>query len=101
LEQAGFYVDIDDALDVIAPAIEFSEAWFKTRADDADDALQMAKSEPIYHETMAAIYINNRFYKTTWAVSSKKRSKLVKKIVEIVEDLKPYLMNKDGTEPDV
>jgi len=85
-KQAGFYVDIDDALNVVAPAIEFSEPWFDMFATDADEALQMAKSEPDDHEIMAILYKTYKADSVT--LTPKERSNA---IGAFAEHLEPYL----------
>jgi AbiV family abortive infection protein len=89
-KQAGFYVDIDDALNVVAPAIEFSEPWFDMFAADADEALQMAKSEPDAHELMAILY---KAYKADSVILTPKER--FKAIGVFAEHLKPYLRRED------
>jgi hypothetical protein len=87
-KQTGFYVDVDEALNVSAPAIEFSEAWFEMFADDAHEALQMAKSEPDDHEIMAILYKTHKA-DSARNLTPKERSKAIS---EFAEYLKPYLM---------
>jgi AbiV family abortive infection protein len=77
-KQAGFYTDIDSALNVTDPVIEFSEEDFEMFASLADQALQMAKSKPDHHEIMAALY---KAYKADWAMPTKERSKDIDTIV--------------------
>jgi hypothetical protein len=78
-KQIGFYADVDDALNLVASAFEFSEESFEAVASFADEALRMAKSEPYEHEILANIY---ECYKADFAMkfTAKKRSTLSKEI---------------------
>jgi len=55
-KQAGFYVDIDEKLEVVSPAVEYNEDWFNMVADDAKESLEMVRSDANEHKIMAVLY---------------------------------------------
>ncbi len=87
-KQAGFYVDIDDKLNVVAPAVGYTEEWFKMVADDADEALQMVRSNYYDHKIMAVLYKAD----TTMRLSGKERHAALDKVST---DIKTHLVHRD------
>lgn len=55
-KQAGFYVDLDDCMNVVAPGLAFNSDWYDMVACDAREALKMAQADPFTHHLMAILY---------------------------------------------
>jgi AbiV family abortive infection protein len=59
-KQIGFYTDVDEKMRVVDSAIPFTQEWYTMVAEDADEALVMAKADATTHHIMAIIYNADR-----------------------------------------
>lgn len=57
LKQFGFYVDVDENLEIAPTLGRASKADAEWHIRDAEDALKMFYSEPRFHSAMAAVYV--------------------------------------------
>jgi hypothetical protein len=65
MKQSGFYVDLDENLNVLLPFGEPGEADAKRHIREADEAIDMARADAWLHRTIAAAYETGPQYKLT------------------------------------
>jgi AbiV family abortive infection protein len=83
-KQAGFYVDLDDSMNIVAPGVAFNSEWYEMVASDAREALKMARVDSFTHQLMAIIYNSG------WSKKMSVKERRLK-LRGIVEGIKKHL----------
>jgi len=55
-KQAGFYVDLNERLEVVQPGVVFDQDWFDMVEEDTTECLEMVRSSATDHKIMAVLY---------------------------------------------